>query len=106
MSYNRLLTNEQILQAKELREKFGYTKKELAIEFNVAPTTIWYNIYGRKRKTKRIYNYKKAVYKYVDINGFLIIVENLRKKGLTSAQVAQVFDVPIEQINKIWCKTL
>jgi len=104
---SRLLNNEQIQEARTLRERFGYTKKELARQYNVAETTIWYLIYGRKRKTNRVYKKRpKPVYAYVDINGFLTIVKELRAKGLTSGQVAEVFEVPVEQINLIWCKTL
>jgi orotate phosphoribosyltransferase-like protein len=104
---SRLLNNEQIQEARTLREQYGYTKKELAKQYNVAETTIWYLIYGRKRKTERKYLKRpKPVYAYVDINGFLAIVKELRAKGLTSRQVAEVFEVPVEQINLIWCKSL
>lgn len=103
----RKLTDKQIQEARILRDKMGFTKNQLAREFDVAPTTIFYNLYGRKRKTNRIYKPRvKPIYAYVDITGFLLIVEELRKKGLTSGQIAQVFDVPVEQINLIWCKTL
>lgn len=107
MSNNRLLTDNQIAEARTLREQYGYTKKELAQQYQVAETTIWYTLYGRKRKTKKIYKRRpKPVYAYLDINGFLEVVKELRAKGLTSGQVAEVFDVPVEQINLIWCKTL
>ncbi len=108
MSNYRVLTDEQVAEAKRLREELGYTKKELAKEFDVPATTIWYNIYGRKRKTKKIYLYKRQSdsYRYTDIKGFVTIVEDLRTKGLTSAEIAQVFSIPVEEINLIWCKTL
>ena len=108
MSNIRRLTDEQIEEAKKLREELGYTKKELADMYDVAQTTIWYNIYGRKRKTRKVYIYRREQqdYKFVDIKGFVMIVERLRQKGLTSGEIALVFSVPIEQINKIWCKTL
>jgi orotate phosphoribosyltransferase-like protein len=104
---SRILTDEQIEQAKDLRTNYGYTKRQLAEEYDVAETTIWYLIYGRKRKTNREYTRRpKPVYAYVDIQGFISIVKELREKGLNSGQVAEVFDVPVEQINLIWCKTL
>lgn len=107
MVQSRLLTENQIQEARILRQKHGYTKKELAQHYNVAETTIWYLIYGRERKTNRVYKRRpKPVYAYLDINGFLAVVKELRAKGLTSGQVAEVFDVPVEQINLIWCKTL
>ncbi len=105
---HRVLTPEQIEEAKRLRKELGYTKNKLAQEFDVSPTTIWYNIYGRKRKTKRVFLYRRQQesYKFVDIKGFVRVVEDLRTKGLTSGEIALVFSVPIEQINLIWCKTL
>jgi len=103
----RLLNDNQIKEARTLREQYGYTKKELAEHYQVAQTTIWYTIYGRKKKTNRVLKRRpKPVYAYLDINGFLSVVKELRDKGLTSGQVAEVFDVPVEQINLIWCKTL
>lgn len=86
----------------------GFTKKELADKYDVSQTTIWYNIYGRKRKTKKIYLYKRQQesYRYLDIKGFVMVVEDLRQKGLTSGEIAQVFNIPVEEINLIWCKTL
>lgn len=104
---SKLLSEEQIKEAIFLREEKGYTKKQLSLYYQIPETTIWYYIYGRKRKTKTKYNRRpKPVYAYLDINGFLSVVKDLRSKGLTSGQVAEVFDVPVEQINLIWCKTL
>ena len=105
---HRILTDEQIEKARLLREQLGYTKRDLAQEFNVAETTIWYNIYGRKRKTRRIYTYRRQHenFNFVNIQGFVNIVEKMRQEGLTSVDVADVFNVPLEEINLIWCKTL
>lgn len=102
----RILSIQQVEQARLLRNR-GYTKNEIARELDVAPTTLWYTLYGRSKKTTRSYKKRpKPVYAYLDINGFLLVVRELRQKGLTSGQIAQVFDVPVEQINLIWCKTL
>lgn len=108
MSNIRVLTLEQIEEARSLRESMGLTKKELAERYSVGQTTIWYNIYGRKRKTRRIYIYKKAYlnYKFTNIHGFLVVVEKMREEGITSGEIALIFNVPIEEINLIWCKTL
>lgn len=107
MSNQKLLSEEQILEARNLSKQMGLSKYELARRYDVSPTTIFYSMYGRKRRTKKIYRYKeKPVYVYLDINGFFLVVKELRKKGLTSGQIAMVFNVPVEQINLIWCKTL
>lgn len=86
----------------------GYSKRELANHFQVAETTIWYNIYGRKRRTRRVYLYKRQQknFDFTDIKSFVDIVENMRKEGLSSGEVAHVFEVPLKQINLIWCKSL
>lgn len=41
----RLLTQEQIAEAKQLREKLGLTKRQLADLFNVGASTIWDNVF-------------------------------------------------------------
>lgn len=108
MSNIRILSPSQIQEAKQLREKLGYTKKELADRYNVAPTTIWYGIYGRKRKTKRIYVYRRQQnnFKFTNIQGFIEIVEKMREEGMTSGEIAFIFNVPLEEINLIWTKSL
>ena len=108
MSNLRLLTEEQVIEAKRLRNSLGYTKLELAKKFEVAPTTIWYNIYGRKRRTKKIFIYKRTHqnYKFTNLKSFVIIVEKMRTEGLTSNEIANIFSVPLQEINLIWCKTL
>lgn len=54
---HRILTQDQINEARTLREKFGLTKREIAGVFNVGATTIWDNIYSinghKTRKEKR-----------------------------------------------------
>lgn len=108
MSYHRVLTDEQILEAKTLREQLGYTKRQLAETFGVGSTTIWNNLYGRKRKTKKIYLYRRKHedFNFTNIQGFVIIVENLRNEGMTSGDIADIFQVPLKEINQIWKKTL
>lgn len=43
----RLLTDDQIKIAKELRKQ-GYTKRMLAVHFGVGKTTIWEHVYRKK----------------------------------------------------------
>jgi Helix-turn-helix domain of resolvase len=59
----RALTPQQIEYAKELHKK-GYTKKQLAILFEVGQTTIWENVYSQRRRirNRRIY-FRKYVQK-------------------------------------------
>lgn len=47
----RLLTDDQIAEGKQLREE-GWTKDRLALKYNVAPTTIWQNIYATDKRHK------------------------------------------------------
>lgn len=51
---NKILTNEQIAQAKLLRKQ-GKTKRELAVIFNVSTGTIWNNVFRVR------YVYKKNI---------------------------------------------
>lgn len=51
----RVLSPEQIAEAKRLREHFGYTKRKLADYFEVGQTTIWENVFSTRRRTRRIY---------------------------------------------------
>jgi predicted transcriptional regulator len=108
MSNYRLLTEEQVREAKQLRNSLGYTKMELAKRYEVSPTTIWYNIYGRKRRTKKLFIYKRTHqnYKFTNLKSFVIIVEKMRDEGINSNEIANIFNVPLQEINQIWCKTL
>lgn len=108
MSNIRVLSDSQIVEAKKLIDELGYTKRRLAKMYDVAPTTLWYNIYGRKRKTRKIYVYRRQQqnFNFINIKGFVQIVESMRDEGLTSGEIAHVFNVPVAEINLIWCKTL
>lgn len=45
----RLLTQQQIEEARQLRDKLGIGKRRLAELFNVSSTTIWENVYLTSR---------------------------------------------------------
>lgn len=62
MGAHKLLSQEQIDQARKLREA-GYTKKQLAIVFEVGETTIWENIYPKERTRNRASYFKKYILK-------------------------------------------
>ena len=58
----RLLTQQQIEEARQLRDKLGIGKRRLAELFNVSSTTIWENVYltsrielVQRQKQKEIY---------------------------------------------------
>lgn len=103
----RILTDKEIDLARELREK-GYTKKQLADEFMVGETTIWYNIYGRRRKTdrvKRVYLYrntKRPEFKFLQDNFSIAHIITLKRIGLTSSQVSSHLRIPLQEVNIIW----
>lgn len=64
----KILSQEQIDQAKQLR-KTGYTKKQLAILFEVGETTIWENVIDpRKRIRDRTIYFKRYVRKKAQRN--------------------------------------
>jgi len=48
--YRGILSIKQIEEAQKLRIKFGYTKRELAIHFEVGATTIWDNVFRNKKR--------------------------------------------------------
>lgn len=59
MRGSRILTDEQIKEAKELRES-GYTKKRLAVLYEVSETTIWEHVFAkeiRKRDRRKYFKF-------------------------------------------------
>lgn len=96
----KLLTIDQIKEAHRLRQQ-NYSKRKLAEYFNVGATTIWDNIFANARKRQ-----PKDKTSFKDITTFVVIVSSLRDKGLTSIEIAKQYEVPIKDINIIWCKTL
>lgn len=104
MSNIRVLTQEQILEAKKLREEMGYTKRRLAEHFEVGGTTIWNYLYGRK---PYIYIRPRVkIYTFIHIRTFVDIVVAMRNEGYTSNDISKQFNVPLKEVNRIWIKTI
>lgn len=53
MTRRRVFTPEQIEQAKYLRAKLGYTKRQLAAYFQVSGTAIWTNVFATRRHIRK-----------------------------------------------------
>lgn len=49
----KVLTPEQIEQAKHLRTALGYSKRRLAVYFSVGSTTIWKHVYSTRRHIRK-----------------------------------------------------
>jgi len=96
----RKLSDEQIKEAKELRNK-GYTKNQLAEMYEVSPTTIWDNVF-RKTKQIKIKRPKRVIYSYRKIKGVIMVVRQLRSEELTSIEVANQLDIPLVEVNYIY----
>jgi hypothetical protein len=58
-----ILSKEQIEEAKFLREQ-GKTKRDLAIIFNVGPTTIWENVYAKEKIVRIRIKRPKIIYEH------------------------------------------
>jgi hypothetical protein len=52
---HRVLTQEQIDEAKRLKEVKGFSKRKLAATFEVGPTTIYENVFTTKKRDRREY---------------------------------------------------
>lgn len=106
----RVLTPEQIAEAKQLRKEFGYTKRSLAKYYNVSETAVWQNVYANGKrvivKTENLIKKrcsvcevsikKYLVYGKVPINyeiGDMCILCHLRKAGLDYVDVFGHYDV-------------
>lgn len=94
----KALTETQLQQAEDMFQK-GMTNREIARYFGVGKTTIWDNVYRRKKRMK-VYN--KYTYLYIPIKSVIIIVTQLRYQGLNSGQVAQELRIPLEEVNYIY----
>lgn len=49
----KVLTPEQIVKAKRLRDELGYSKRRLAVYFRVGSTTIWKHVYSTQRRMQK-----------------------------------------------------
>lgn len=57
----KLLTDEQIKEAKALKEK-GWSKERLAWKFQVSPTTIFDHVYATKKRSKKYIQTRTCCY--------------------------------------------
>ena len=98
---SRILTIEQIKEAKQLRKQ-GHTKRQLARLFEVAETTIWDNVFRSGKVIKRHQGDKPIIYSYKKIKGVIMVVNKFRSDDLTSLQVSEMLQIPIEEVNFIY----
>lgn len=98
---HRVLTPEEIEEAKKLKEQEAYSKRKLARRFEVGETTIWENIYrkGTPPKRKRI---KKEHFSYRKLKIVIYAIKYLRSKELNSKEVAQELEIPHLDVNFIY----
>lgn len=97
----RLLTQEQIQQARELREQ-GLSKRELAREFGVSSTTIWDNVFTDVPSWLRKQQQNRSM-RYVRLRCAVFAVQLLRIQGAENTQlVAHSLQMPLEEVNHIW----
>lgn len=107
----RALSEDQLKVARYLKSK-GYSNRYIAKQFNVAKTTIYYNIYNTTRERlgsrpiKEIESYKQ----FDDLNSLtnlycvIMVVKILKKEGYNSGQVSNQLNIPLEEVNKIYFK--
>ncbi len=74
----KILTFEQVLEARTLRLQ-GKTKRELAILYEVSPTTIWENVFStEKRIRKYTPNNKEKIRKEYCNRCEIVITNNIK----------------------------
>lgn len=101
MSIVRVLTDEQIQEAQQLRLS-GFTKRRLAKHFDVSETTIWDNVFkAYSRRSKRFKRHKKT-YKLARYKIVVFVIKLKRDMGFTSMEVASQLDLPLEEVNYIY----
>jgi DNA-directed RNA polymerase specialized sigma24 family protein len=97
MSCKRILSDEELAKARELRQE-GYTNRKIAEIFEVSKTTIWDNIYRTKPRAKRKPSGVK-IYRFRKINIVLMAVNKLRGMGYNSKEIAIVLQMPLNEVN-------
>lgn len=121
MSRKKILTDDEIKEAKRLKEKENLSNREIAKIFEVGKTTIWDNIYKtkfRKREQKAYKKYQRCekcgILHNADIqvinenigNICLGCVINRLKDMFTSQQIADALKVELKVINKHWYRVM
>jgi len=94
------LTPEQLKEAEALFRE-GYSNRQIARHFGVAKTTIWENIYAPKERM-RVFNPTRNIYLFATIKSVILIVSDMRNRGLNSDKVAQELQMPLEEVNHIY----
>jgi len=107
----KILTEDQLKVARYLKSK-GYSNRYIANQFNVAKTTIYYNIYNtsRERLGTRPERDIKTYQQLNDLNSLtslycvILVVKVLKQEGYNSSQIAEHLNIPLEEINKMYYK--
>jgi DNA repair photolyase len=101
MSIVRVLTDEQIKEAQQLRLS-GFTKRRLAKYFDVSETTIWDNVFKEYSKRCPKYKREKKKFKVIRYKIVVFVVKLRRDMGYNSMDVANELNLPLEEINNIY----
>lgn len=98
------LTPEQIEEAKRLREQ-GYSKRKLAVYFEVTPTLIWNNVYRTHTvKRKKYIAVERYSVRRIDIIHKALQV--LKTQGYTSKQAADMLYLDLKDVNYLYPKIM
>ena len=97
----RILTPEEIAEAKALKER-GMSKRQLARHFEVGSTTIWDHVFGQRKR------YPKGEYQptFRNLKSITLVIHYLKCDGMTSIQVSQRLNIPLNDVNYIWTKKI
>ena len=102
MSILRVLTDEQIKEAKGLRKQFGYTKKQLAEYFSVSQTAIWENVYSNEKNRRRYLLVKHRRPYLRDIEFVVKLVQQFRNQEYTSGDISKLLEMELLEVNYIF----
>lgn len=100
----RVLSKEQIEEAKELREKEKWSNRKIARHFGVAKSTIWDNVFAGRRRTRRITPHVPREISYRDLRCVIIVVVNMREREMNSLEIAEKYELPLEEVNAIFSR--
>jgi uncharacterized paraquat-inducible protein A len=118
MSRRKVLSPDEIEQARQLKNVELLSNRKIALIFEVGKTTIWENVYATHRRIRT----QSPRVKYIRCNkcGILYnvkiqdtnvrigcqctgcLIKTLKKKNYNSLQIAEVMNIDLELVNKYW----
>lgn len=97
----KILSSDEIIEAHFLREQ-GWTKRQLALKYEVGETTIWENIFltGNIRRT---FHKGKETFSFKKLPPVVALVTKMRDEdGMTSLEISGILEISLNEVNFIF----